>query len=67
MYTVLFKYLVKPNAKWTPGNDLGQKSFKSEQEANEWVKAQAKGDKIKPIKLFVWDETIQCNSTIKVF
>ena len=37
--------------------------FNSTKDASEWVKNQ--GNKITPLKLLVWDEEIQCCSTLR--
>lgn len=65
MYGVSFKYLIKPHTKWTPDNNLGFKGgFASEKQADDWVLSQLRCGNIEPLKLLVWDETIQCYSMI---
>lgn len=40
-------------------------TLKSVEEAMNWIKEQ--GERIKPLKLLVWDDNIDCYSIVKVF
>lgn len=42
---------------------LHKGSFKTTKEASEWATKQ--GNKITALKLLVWDEELQCNSTLR--
>lgn len=67
MYRILFKYLVNPSKKWISFKNLGLKDFNTKQEAYEWTIIQSKLGNIKPLRLLLWDELIQCYSVIKEF
>ena len=45
-------------------NNLAHKKFNNTKEAYKWVKDH---DKIAPLKLLVWDENINCYSTLYDF
>jgi hypothetical protein len=52
------------NNKWNHETAVAVKTFSNEEEAYEWVKD---NPQYTPVKLGVWDEAIDCYSTIKVF
>ena len=46
-------------------NSITHKSgFKTEEEAREWI---ANTENIKPLKLLIWDNLVDCYSTIETF
>lgn len=68
MYRVSFKYINKVSDKFVVENNLGHKGgFTTEQEADKWVKQQKELGNIKPLKLLIWNEDIQCFSSIKTY
>lgn len=40
-------------------------ALQNEEDARAWIKEQ--GERIKPLKLLVWDNNIDCFSTVEVF
>ena len=47
-------------------NSISHKgSFKTEESAREWIESQ--GTNIKPLKLLVWNNDIDCYSTVETF
>lgn len=64
-YTLSYKHNgADNNHKWSWGDKIAQKKFKTESEALEWIK---NNSTYTPLKLLKWDDNIQCNRVVKEF
>lgn len=63
MYNVVYEYADKIQGKIRFAGKYGHKHFNSQEEAEKW----AVDNKIKSVRLQIWDDDIDCFSTIKTY
>ena len=63
MYNMVYEYKNEKQARIRFVGKHGHKHFNSKEEAEKW----ATDNQIKPVKLQIWDDEIDCFSTIKAY